>query len=376
MGARKNRIARSRNRHCIVLRNARAWSLRQEINLIGQAEGFLQVMRDQENTDPFVLDQRDHVLDHAGAHNRIQRGERLVHEDQFRLHRQHLRQRRTLALSAAQVPGKTIAETGKVQPLKPSLRFGKRRSALDAIEREAECDVVAHRFPRQKRIVLKQNPDLRRRQAGLDAARKRLLQANHSAQETRLAGAGRPDQADELAVFDGEARSLKDRLPAVGDRQLTNAQLQPPAIEVSYRPAMLAPGLIRPPTIRLCSTRLPASKSIFTFCGYNASRWRWRMSLSSLRSSPVVISFGSAALSCSPLMPCSALSESVNACVNATISGRRCWISLPRTATPMNSYDPPRWRLASSGSIAFTNRRAPAPFSNVSAGSWTTPASI
>lgn len=44
---------------------------------------------------------------------------------------------------------------------------------------------------------------------------------------------------------------------------------------------------------------------------------------------------------------------SVSALVSATLSGLRCSISLPRTATPMNSNEPPKWLLASSRSLIY-----------------------
>jgi hypothetical protein len=83
------------------------------------------------------------------------------------------------------------------------------------LEGETERDVVARGLPRQQRIVLEQDADLRARKLGLDRARQRLLQPDHGAQQARLAGAGRPDEADETAFVDGEARSFEHRLAAV-----------------------------------------------------------------------------------------------------------------------------------------------------------------
>ena len=71
----------------------------------------------------------------------------------------------------------------------------------------------------------------------------------------------------------------------------------------------------------------------------------------------------------------SAFSASASALVSAIISGLRCSISLARTATPMNSKEPPRWLLASSRSMPFISTRAPARCTRVSAGSCTRPTS-
>src|SRR5262249_43820396 len=122
------------------------------------------------------------------------------------------------------------------------------------------------------------------------------LQPDYGAQQARLARTRRPDQAHEAAVAHGEARSFEDRLSAIGNRQIMDAQVQPPTIEVSCSPERLAPGLMRPAAIRLCSTRFAASRSMVTVSGWSESRWRAMISPSSLRSSPVVISLGRAAL--------------------------------------------------------------------------------
>src|SRR5262249_12490642 len=187
--------------------------------------------------------------------------------DEPRLHGQHLRQRHALALAAAQMAGKPIAEAGEMEPIEPCLSFGERLPALHAVENETEGDVFARRLPRQQRIVLEQDADLRAGEARLDGAGQRLLQPDHGAQEARLPRAGRSHEAHQPAVVDGETRSFEDRLLAIGNRELADAQRQPPAIEVSCSPDMLAPDFISPPAIRLCSTRLAASRSIVTVSG-------------------------------------------------------------------------------------------------------------
>ena len=122
------------------------------------------------NADPLALDQRDDVLHHACAHDRIEGGEWLVHQDQPWLHGQHLCKRDTLALAAAEVTGKAIAEARKAQPLKPGLRLGERVPALHSVQCEAERHVVARRLPGQQGIVLEQQAELRACKVRLDCA--------------------------------------------------------------------------------------------------------------------------------------------------------------------------------------------------------------
>jgi hypothetical protein len=67
-------------------------------------------------------------------------------------------------------------------PLEPCLRLDERLAALHAIEGQAKRDIVARCLPRQQRVVLEQDADLRGRNVRLDGARKRLLQPDHGTQ--------------------------------------------------------------------------------------------------------------------------------------------------------------------------------------------------
>ena len=225
MRARVDGIARPGNRYRVMLRDVGPGPLRQEIDLVGKAEGLFEIMGDQQNADPLALDQRDHIFDHASAHDRIEGGERLVHQDQPGSHGQHLGERDPLALAATQVAGIPVAEADQIQPLEPDLRLGERFAALHAMEGQAEGHIVARCLPREQGIILEQNAHLRACEIGLDRARERLLQPDDGPQEARLARARRAHETHEAALVDGEARSFEDRFAAVGDRQITDAQL-------------------------------------------------------------------------------------------------------------------------------------------------------
>ena len=103
MHARLDRIARPRDRHLVLLGDARARPLREQIDAVGQADRLFEIVGDEQHADALPLDQRGDVLDDAGAHDRVERGERLVHQQELRLHRQHLRERDALALAAAEM---------------------------------------------------------------------------------------------------------------------------------------------------------------------------------------------------------------------------------------------------------------------------------
>ena len=105
-----------------MLRDVCARPLRQQINLVGEADRFLEIVRHEENADILAPDERDNVSNDAGANDRIERGEWLVHQNEPWLHRENLGEGDALALSAAQVTRETLAETGKTETVEPCLR--------------------------------------------------------------------------------------------------------------------------------------------------------------------------------------------------------------------------------------------------------------
>src|SRR5258708_187902 len=143
MHARTDGIAWPRNRHIVLLDNVRARPLRQQIDLVGKAKRLFEIVGDQENADPLALDQRHDVLHHACAHNRIEGSEWFVHQDQPWLHRQHLCKRNALALAAAEVTGKAIAEARKAHALEPGLRLPERLLSLLSVQCKSERYVIA-----------------------------------------------------------------------------------------------------------------------------------------------------------------------------------------------------------------------------------------
>src|SRR6516164_4807963 len=268
---------------------------------------------------------------------------------------------------------KAVAEAREIEPLEPGVRLGERRPALHAVEGQAEGDIVARRLPRQHGIVLEKDPHLRARKVGLDGPRQRLLQPDHGAQQARFARARRPDQAHEAALAHGKARSLEDRLSAIGNRQIADAQDSTPDDRSVVQPghartrldeaggdqALLdALGRVEVDGHRFGVERVAVARDDLTEL---------------LEVEPGGHLLGE---SRAQLIAGHRAQRLERTAASATISGRRRSISLVRTATPMNSNDPPRWCLASSRSMAFTNTRAPARRNSVSAGSCTTPTSI
>ncbi len=217
-------VARARYRNRVFLDDAGARALRQQINRVRQADRLFEIVGHQKHAQVLAFDQVDQVLDDPGTHDGVERGERLVHQEQPRLARQNLGKSDTLALAAAQVPGEPVAETGKAKALEPPLGRIERRPPLDAIKNQAEGDVIAGGAPGQQRVVLKQDPDLGARKSGFHQSGQRPLQSDDGAQNTGFARAGRPDQADELRVVNLQARALDNRDVAVRNGKITDAQ--------------------------------------------------------------------------------------------------------------------------------------------------------
>src|SRR5437763_10223603 len=113
-----------------------------------------------------------------------------------------------------------MAEARQSEPFEPLLRLFARLALWHSVQGEAERDVLARGLPRQQRVVLKQDADLRGRNLGLDRSLQRRLQPDGRPQQARLARTRRAYQAHELAVADRDARPFEDRVAAVGNRQV------------------------------------------------------------------------------------------------------------------------------------------------------------
>ena len=107
------------------------------------------------------------------------------------------------------------------QPL-ARLRLGGR--TRDRANPQPERDVLARRPPRQEGIVLEEEADVENGHVQRHASPARRHEAGDGSQDAALAGARRPDQADELAGCDVEIDALDRGLSTVADRKVSNAE--------------------------------------------------------------------------------------------------------------------------------------------------------
>src|SRR5581483_4414997 len=225
------------------------------------------IVGDEKNANALALDELHHVLHDAGAHDRIERGEGLVHEQELRFQCQDLRDRDAFSLPAADMTRIAVLETLQAHFRKRRVGLAQRLFALHAVESKAKRDVLARGFPGKERVVLKQDADFGAAEFDLDISGKRLLQADRRAQQARLAGAGGADEAHEFSGGHLKARAFEHGFAAaIGNGNIAETH-QLGTIVVSKRPLRSIWFFRRPPTRSVFSTRFEASRSIFTDFG-------------------------------------------------------------------------------------------------------------
>src|SRR5262249_28338198 len=197
----------------------------------------------EEPADALAVARGRDVVNDARAHDGVERGEGLVHEQQLRPPREHLGERHALPLASAEMLGKAMAEAGEAEPFEPEIGLRERLGARHVVQGEAERDVVTRRLPWQEAVGLERDGYVRGCDFALDRALEALLQADDRAQEARLAGPRWSHQADELAIPDGEARAFEHRLAAIGDRQVGDAQRLAPRDGGVVQPRDIRVGL-------------------------------------------------------------------------------------------------------------------------------------
>ena len=179
---------------------------RQHHDPVGEVHRLVDVVGDEQHRDPV---RRPHVQQQVlelGAGLGVDRRERLVHQQDLGLVRQRPRDRGSLLHAAGELPrelANVVAEPDRRQ------RLGGHAHALgllDALRLERHGHVVEQVEPRQQRpaVVLEHQRHRPRRlrhplaeQAHL--ALRRRHQPGETAQHRGFAGAGRPDDAHELA---------------------------------------------------------------------------------------------------------------------------------------------------------------------------------
>ena len=172
-----------------------------------QQRGLLQLLLDLQH---LVAEQEPRLL--------VERGERLVHQQDLRLGGERAGERDALAHAAGQFAGIAVLETVEPDQRDEMPRALGALGARHADELEREGDVVDHRAPGKGRFLLEHHADrfVRAGNGLAGDADHALVMAEQPAddvEQSRLAAAGRADDREEFARPDLE-RDVVDR----GDR--------------------------------------------------------------------------------------------------------------------------------------------------------------
>ena len=204
-------IARPRDRHRDRRPERRRRTDRQRDDPVGEQQRLVDVVGDQHDRLLARLpDARDLVLQH-GARQRVQRRQRLVHQQHLGIDGQRARERHALAHAARQLGRALVARRRQVHQRQVLLRVRALLVARPVAEPlvDGQVDVLVRGQPRQQRVVLEHDAAIGARPADrlaaeLDRPAIGRGQPRHQADQRRLARARVADDADQLAALDRE----------------------------------------------------------------------------------------------------------------------------------------------------------------------------
>src|SRR6516165_4454912 len=137
---------------------------------------------------------------------RVDGGQRLIHEQHFGIIGDGAGQCAALAHAAGQMVWKSVLEAGQTDERNVLARDFLALARRHASELETKSDVVEYGHPGEERIVLEHYPSVGAGTgdwpaADVDAATRRLLETGYDVEQCRFSAAARSKQADELTVL-------------------------------------------------------------------------------------------------------------------------------------------------------------------------------
>ena len=190
---------------------------------VGGGHRFRLVVGDIDRGVAVFVVQAAHLEAHLFAQIGIEIRERFVQKECLGLDDEGARERHALLLAAREFARVAIGEAAEVGGIQNRGEFAIDGGAVELAQLESIGDVFGNRHVRPQRIALKnhrhvaplrrQRPRRRRYQLVADPnfAGRRLDEARDQPQRRRLAATGRPEQADQPAVLDGERHVVDDR---------------------------------------------------------------------------------------------------------------------------------------------------------------------
>src|SRR4051794_13198592 len=211
-----------------------------------EIDPFIDVMGDEDDGETELPPQRAHELLQTDARQRIDRAERLVHQQHGRTAPERAGDRHALLHAGRQLPrivwleARELHEADELTGARGNRLARQRLAAL-----QPERNVTLHRLPGKERprVLLKNVDDGRRRRFHLAVfekhrARSRGDKAGHDLQQGLLATSGRADDGHETAALDVEIEAIECDRRTTGRReglaQAANSQERPG--RVRHRP--------------------------------------------------------------------------------------------------------------------------------------------
>ena len=206
------------------------WPCRHDHDAVGERDRLFEIVGDEQHRLAVGIPQFQQQVAHDLPGLRVERAERLVHQKDFWIADQDLREADALALPARQHVRITVGERAEADGSEPALRALQRLLARRALDVEANGDIVDRGLPGKQRIGLKQIAGIpvqprQRLTENLHRPRGGLQKPGRHVEQRRFPAAGRADNGDELAMGDRQAGPLHgcvDTIPghAKGHRRI------------------------------------------------------------------------------------------------------------------------------------------------------------
>ncbi len=197
-------IARPRQRDRLVERDASRRSGQQD-DAVGERERLVDVVGNEQHGRPIAPEDVEQMILLRLAGQRVERAERLVHQQELGPRHQRPGERGALRHAARQLLRQRVGERGETDALD---RRAHARGALDhGHVPQAETDIARDGEPRHQARLLEHHRDLvtgsvDRPAVEQRAAAVRPVEAGEQAQEGALAAAARAEHGDQLALGD------------------------------------------------------------------------------------------------------------------------------------------------------------------------------
>jgi hypothetical protein len=188
-------------------------------NAVRERDRLLEIMGDEHHRLAVKAPQVEQQVAHDLPGLRVERAERLVHQQDLRVADQHLHQADALALPTGQHVRIAFAEVGQAHAGEPVLRAPACLVAAYAGSLEPDRNILERGLPWKQRVGLEKIAGLavepgEPRTENVDLARRRRDQPGGNIEQGRFAAAGRADNGNELTIGDRERGALDRRIAA------------------------------------------------------------------------------------------------------------------------------------------------------------------